>query len=406
MEIIETQTNETIQLKYTPTIKDNGLNWWNIESQKSVNSNKTIWNSTLFGNKGVASVYDATTPLSQASYVVIELQKTEPVLMKMIQTSNGEDRNIMYIIGNRQFKCMQENGTIRATATSPISAYNSVGLCGKRTTSFSQLIAATYIDDHGDTRYYWQDYGEFTTQGFKWSIKKLLNEFFINVADDLADVNVYTPTSTFPYSETTTTQNIIVSGDNGASGYAGFTLKNIFTCNQNEILNITHESYKLFRTQNQGAYRVELHGLCLGYDVKITINANVDLCLFRLSKNYGEEFTNDDYIGGYGVVTETDEEGRISIKTTGTSIVGREIEIKATDTFILIPIQCMFRLVNGGDIQGYVAETASYPNTITNTPYYADDKHVYDYLPDIDILQLLRIYQLALNKDITIDEST
>ena len=408
MEIIETRTSEKIQLKYTPTIKDNGLNWWNIESQKSMNTNKTIWNNTLFENKGVVGVYNAITPLSQTSYVVIDQLKIEPVLMKMIQTSNGEDRNIMYIIGNRQFKCMQENGTIRSTAKSPINAYNSVGLCGKRTTNFSQPITATYIDDHGDTRYYWQDYGEFTTQGFKWSIKKLLNEFFINVADDLADVNIYTPTSTFPYSEITTTQNIIVSGDNGASGYAGFTIKNIFTCNttQNEILNITHEFYQLFRTQNQGAYRVELYGLCLGYDVKITINANVDLCLFRLSKNYGEEFTNDDYIGGYGVVTEKNEEGVRTLKQQGTPIMGKEVEIKATDVFICLPINAMYALIEGRNLQTYLPDSATYPNTITNTPYYANDKHVHDYLPDIDILQLLRIYQFNLNKSITIDEST
>lgn len=409
MEIIETRYSEKIQLKYTPTIKDNGLNWWNIESQKSVNSTKSIWNDTNFLNKGITGVYNAITPLSQARYVVVEQQKTEPVLMKMVQTSNGEDRNIMYIIGNRQLKCMQENGTIRATATSPISDYNSIGLCGRRTTNFSQLIISTYTDEHGDTRYYWQDYGEFTYQGFKWSLKKLLDEFYIKVADDLEDVNIYTPTNTFPYDEArTTTQNIFVSGDNGASGYAGFTIKNEFVCNssQNEILNITTESYQLFRTQNQGAYRVELYGLCLGYDVIMSINANVDLCLFKLSKSYGEEFTSDDYIGGYGVITETDEDGVVIIKKIGTSIVGREIEIKATDTFILIPIQTMFRLVNGGNIQGYISETATYPNTITNTPYYANDKYIYNYLPDIDILQLLRIYQFSLNKSITIDEST
>lgn len=408
MTIIETSSNEKTLLQYTPTIKDNSLNWWNIESQKSVSISKTIWNLTPFANQGITGVYNALTPVTKSSYAVIDKQKTEPILMKLIQASNGEDRNIMYIIGNRQLKCMQENGTIRATATSPISAYNSVGLCGKRTSNFSQLITSTYTDEHGNTRYYWQDYGEFTYQGFRWSIKKLLNEFYIKVADDLADINIYTPTNTFPYDEArTTTQTIKLTSDAGASGYAGFTIKNKFQCNgNNEILNITKDIYWEYRTLNQGGYRVELYGVCLGYDVKMIINSDVDLCLFRMSKRYTEEFTSEDYIGGYGVITESDEEGVVTIKKTGTSIVGREVEIKATDKFILIPIQAMFRLINGGDMQGYIPDEVTYTNNIINTPYYATNRSIYDYLPDIDILQLLRIYQFGLNQDITIDEST
>ena len=405
MEIIEVSTNEKMLLKYTPTIKDNGLNWWNIESQKSVNSNKIIWNSTRFGNKGIASVYDVTTPLTQASYVVIEQQKMEPVLMKMVQTSNGEDRNIMYIIGNRQLKCMQENGTIRATAKSPISAYNSIGLCGKRTTNFSQLINATYTDEHGDTRYYWQDYGEFTTQGFRWSLKKLLNEFYIKVADDLADVNVYTPTNTFPYDETrTTTQNIVLTTDAEAEGHAGFTIKNKFTAPENEILNISEQVEFLF---NLSAYRVILYGIRLGYNVKMLINTDVDVCLFRINKqySYNQQFTIADYIGGYGVITEVNEDGVRTLKQQGTPIVGKEVEIKATDVFICLPINAMYPLIEGRNMQTYLPDSATYTNTITNTPYYATGKYIYDYLPDIDILQLLRIYQFGLNRGITIDES-
>lgn len=405
MEIIETQTNEKIQLKYTPTIKDNGLNWWNIDSQKSVNSNKTIWDSTPFSNKGIAGVYNTITPLSQASYVIVDQQKTEPVLMKMIQASNGEERNIMYIIGNRQFKCMQENGTIRATATSPISAYNSIGLCGKRTTNFSQLITSTYTDEHGDTRYYWQDYGEFTFKGFKWSIKKLLNEFFIKVADELADANIYTPTNTFPYDEArTTTQNILLTTDAEAEGHAGFTIKNKFTTPNNEVLNISEQFQFLF---NLSAYRVILYGIRLGYNVTMVINTDVDVCLFRIGKrySYNQQFTIDDYIGGYGVVTEINEEGVRMLKQQGTPIMGKEVEIKATDEFICIPINAMYPLIEGRNLQGYLPDSATYSNTITNTPYYANDKYIYNYLPDIDILQLLRIYQFVLNKSITIDET-
>lgn len=405
MEIIETQSLEKIQLKYTPTIKDNGLNWWNIESQKSVNSNKTIWDRTPFSNKGIAGVYNAITPLSQASYVIVDQQKTEPVLMKMIQASNGEERNIMYIIGNRQFKCMQENGTIRATATSPISAYNSIGLCGKRTTNFSQLITSTYTDAHGDTRYYWQDYGEFTYQGFRWSVKKLLHEFFIKVADNLADVNIYTPTNTFPYDEATTTQNILLTTDAEAEGHAGFTIKNKFTAPNNEVLNISEQFQFLF---NLSAYRVILYGIRLGYNVTMVINTDVDICLFRIGKrySYNQQFTIDDYIGGYGVITEINEDGVRTLKQQGTPIMGKEVEIKATDEFICIPINAMYPLIEGRNLQAYLPDSATYPNTITNTPYYANDKYIYNYLPDIDILQLLRIYQFALNKSITIDEST
>lgn len=407
MEIIINNTDEQLELRYTPTITDNSLNWFQIEANKSISNNTSIWNNSIWNNKGVNGVYNTITPLTIASYASIDQSKQEPILAKLIQVSNGEDRNIMYIIGNRQLKAMQENGTIRAIGKNPLSVYNSIGLCGKRTQNLNQYIYTTYTDEHGDTRYYWQDYGEFTIKGFKWSVKSLLNEFYIKVSDDLQDINIYTPTNTFPYSNSPTTQKIVVSGDNSASGYAGFTIKNRFTCNtaNNEILNITTESYQLFRTQNQGAYRVELYGICLGYDVTMVINTDVDLCLFRLSKYYGEEFTSDDYIGGYGVITETDDEGVVTIKKTGTSITGREIDIKATDIFILIPIQTMFRLVNGGNIQGYIPDIATYNNTIAKSPYNAN-AHIYDFLPNIDILQLLRIYQFALNQDITIDEST
>ena len=405
MEIIINENNEQIELRYTPTIKDNSLNWFQIEANKSISNNTSIWNSSLWSNKGVNGVYNAITPLTIANYASVEQSKQEPILLKMIQTANGDERNVMYIIGNRQLKCMQENGTIRATAKSPISAYNSIGLCGKRTTNFSQLINATYTDEHGDTRYFWQDYGEFTTQGFRWSIKKLLDEFFIKVADDLADVNVYTPTNTFPYDETrTTTQNIVLTTDAEAEGHAGFTIKNKFTAPENEILNISEQVEFLF---NLSAYRVILYGIRLGYDVTMVINTDVDICLFRIGKqySYNQQFTIDDYIGGYGVVAEMNEEGVRTLKQQGQSIMGKEVEIKATDVFICLPINAMYPLIEGRNMQTYLPDSATYTNTITNTPYYATGKYIYDYLPDIDILQLLRIYQFGLNRGITIDES-
>lgn len=405
MEIIINKNNEQIELRYTPTIKDNSLNWFQIEANKSISNNTSIWNSSLWTNKGVNGVYNAITPLTIANYASVEQSKQEPILLKMIQASNGEERNIMYIIGNRQFKCMQENGTIRAIATSPISAYNSIGLCGKRTTNFSQQITSTYTDEHGDTRYYWQDYGEFTYQGFKWSLKKLLREFYIKVADELADANIYTPTNTFPYDEArTTTQNIVLTTDAEAEGHAGFTIKNKFTAPNNEVLNISEQFQFLF---NLSAYRVILYGIRLGYNVTMVINTDVDICLFRIGKrySYNQQFTIDDYIGGYGVVTEINKEGVRMLKQQGTPIMGKEVEIKATDEFICIPINAMYPLIEGRNLQGYLPDSATYSNTITNTPYYANDKYIYNYLPDIDILQLLRIYQFILNKSITIDES-
>lgn len=386
MEIIELVNREKIQANYTPTIKDNALNWFNIEAQKSVTNNTTIWNNTLLPNQGVTGVYGTLTPLTKSSYVVIEQQKVEPILMKMIQASNGEERNVMYIIGNRQLKCMQENGTIREMAKSPISAYNVKGLCGKRTQNFNKYNTATYTDAHGDTRYYWQDYGEFTTQGFKWSIKKLLNEFYIHVADELADVNIYTPITTFPlhHASYTYTGNIHTEFSGKTMRITSVTLVS------------TYQPYVFLNLYNTKEWDfgngITLTAINFPYEFEMKVGR----CLLKYGANVNS-LTKDDYLGTYAVVLE--EEGYKKIGNHNTPIPS--IKWESNVYYAMISMQDLYDLCIGKDLTG---EDSNSFSLYDYTPFYRYE--IADYLPEIDILQLLRIYQFALNKDITIDEST
>lgn len=407
MEIIINENNKQIELRYTPTIKDNSLNWFQIEANKSTSNNTSIWNSSLWFNKGVNGVYNAITPLTIANYASVEQSKQEPILLKMIQTANGEERNIMYIIGNRQLKCMQENGTIQNIFIAPISTYNKKGLCGKRTQNLYSLLTATYTDAHGNARYYWQDYGKFTIRGFAWSLKALLNEFYIKVDNNLPDINIYTPTKDFPQTNNNTSVHRIIF----TRSYSNYwTLTNTFEVttpnNINNILNITN-SYSWFFNGNTGQpdQRVEMTSICLGYNVKLIFPNNDNICLLRAGKNYYDAFTIDDYIGGYGVVTEEDENGHITKKIQGTPLQGREIEIKSTDYFIAIDIYTLHQLLRySGDISTFTPEYASYYNRIGNNTPFVNNKQIYYYLPQLDLLQLFRIYQYCLNTEITIDE--
>ena len=391
MEIIETATREKTQVNYTPTIKDNALNWFNIESQKSVTNNTTIWNNTPFANQGITGVYNTLTPLTKSSYVVIDQQKVEPILMKMIQASNGEERHVMYIIGNRQLKCMQENGTIRGTAKSPISAYNVKGLCGRRTQNFSKLITETYTDEHDNTRYYWEDYGEFTNEGFKWSAKKLLDEFYIKVADELADVYIYTPITTFPLHQVSTSYTYT---GNIHTKFSGKTMRITSV-----TLISTYQPYMFLNIYNTKEWdfgnNITLTAINFPYEFEMGVGPST-LCLLKYGANINS-LTKDDFLGTCAVVLE--EEGYKKIGNQNTPIP--HIKWESNVYYALISMQDLYDLCIGEDLTG--EESTSF-SLLDYTPFYI--YRITDYLPDIDILQLLRIYQFALNQDITIDEST
>lgn len=410
----------SFDLKLTTEEKDNALSWFDIVAQKGATTEGVIFSTERIGIKGTETAYTASTPLIVATYGMLNNQRQEPLLAKLTTATNNDKRVVCWIVGNRQIKAMQDTGTIRDIFLNPIAQYNVIGLCGRKSTQLNNNTTSTYEDAHGNNRYYWQDYGEVATgekAGFKWSIKALLGEFYIKIADTLEDKYIYTPSADFPRSTTTTAHRVTTSYDQETKGY---TLKNTFT-HISTIPTLTDvSSIKTWRFRNYNTGQpsartfVDMVGVNIGYDLTLTFNNNdtntSTLCLLRYGRTLYDELTTDDYIGGYGVVTEVDADtGERTLKFSGTALTGREIEIKSTDTFFVIDIYLLRELLRLRDtetadiIPTMMAQGVNYRFNVLNSPYYTTN--IYNYTPKLDVLTIIRLYQYMLNTDIEINKN-
>lgn len=306
-----------LNTKVTNNIKDVAASWFDVEAQRTASISQPQGNS----NYGTA-IANQNMPLRnnmkmRSATWLMNDGITERAIIQ--QTANNNHiSSFVLMIGNSQYKVMQDAGSL-SECVSKQSTANYIGGLSRRSVDFTRNIT----DDNGS---YLARYATKVSGGYKWSIKALLNQFYIGYDDDIADGYINSLANDYERNPAAENTAFYFGYDIATRTYTTTSVRSI-----DATLNFDESKQVSVKIGGNTTYYFNF--VTFGYDIAIRCNRSWsdDLCILKLSKWYDGAniqhlpLSGEDFCGGWGITYDEDSS---SWKRTGNPITGEDIEVK------------------------------------------------------------------------------